>query len=124
MPYKTFWERAGIVWKFDGHVTAEEIEQANDEFYSDERSDLARFQIIDAMRVTSVEWTPQDIVSAAALDIGSEHTLKGLRVAYVAADPDIMRLIENYADISRRLNSSWEFQGFDNLRDARDWVGA
>ena len=66
MPYHTNWEPRGIVWEFYGDVTAQEIEEANDNFYRDERSDTAKYQIIDATKVTSVEWSERDIKVIAA----------------------------------------------------------
>lgn len=122
MPYTTTWHDRGIEWTFSGDVTAAEIERANDEFFRDTRSDTARFQIIDARGVKSVEWQERDIKATAAYDIGAEVTLKNVRVAYVTSDDHIRSLMEKYVDISRRMNTSWRFKGFDHLDAAREWV--
>jgi hypothetical protein len=122
MPYKTVWEDRGIVWHFEGDVTAAEIEAANEEFYVDERSDRARYQIIDALQVTSVEWSDQNITEAAAMDMGAEASIKRVRVAYVATDALIISLLEKYVDISRMMNTSWQFKGFGELSIAKAWV--
>lgn len=124
MPYRTMWEPNGIVWEFYDDVTAQEIEDANDEFYGDPRSDRARYQIIDAANVTSVEWTERDITVAAAYDIGAEHAIKHLRVAYVARNPEIVSKLEKYIEIARKLNKTWQFQGFADVSEARKWVEA
>ena len=122
MPFTTTWEDRGIVWRFRDYVTADEIEAANEEFYADERSDDAKYQIIDASKVTGVEWDDSAITAAAAMDLGAETGIKNVKVAYVAPDADIMALIEKYADISRRMNSSWHFRGFTTLEEAREWI--
>ena len=122
MPYRTHWHERGILWEFYGDVTAQEIEEANDAFYRDARSDLAKYQIIDARAVTSVEWQDRDIQATAAYDIGAEATIKNVKVAYVAHDAGIMNKLEKYADLSRRLNSSWRFQGFDDIDEAKAWA--
>ncbi len=122
MPYQTTWESRGVVWEFYDHVSAQEIEAANDEFYVDERSDLAKYQIIDASKVTSVEWSERDIKMIAAYDIGADSVIKNLKVAYVTVDEEIAEKIEKYIDVSRRLNSSWQFRGFTDMDSARSWI--
>lgn len=124
MPYQTHWEPRGIVWRFYGDVTAQEISNANDEFYTDERSDRAKFQIIDALEVRSVEWSELDIGITAAYDIGADRIIKKIRVAYIATDPEIIEKLEKYIEISRLLNSSWQFEGFRNANDARMWINS
>lgn len=122
MPYKTYWYSQGIVWEFYGFVSAQEIEDANTEFYNDERSDRAKYQIIDAVKVTGVEWNEHDIVSAAAHDIGADKMIRKVKVAYVAQDKDIVDKLEKYIDISKKMNISWKFKGFDNINSANEWV--
>jgi len=124
MPYKTKWEPNGIIWEFYDYVTAQEISMANDEFFSDQRSDRARFQIIDASRVTGVEWEERNIREAAAYDLGAETILKNIKVAYVATDDKIIDKLEKYIDISKRLNSSWKFKGFGDMESAQEWVSS
>ena len=122
MPYRTIWEPVGIVWEFYGDVTAEEIQNANNEFYEDARSDKAKYQIIDALKVKSVEWNEIDISVVAAHDIGANHSIKDLNVAYVADDDEIISKLEKYIEISRRMETSWRFMGFKSLKDAKEWA--
>ncbi|MAT97040.1 MAG: hypothetical protein CL608_07855 [Anaerolineaceae bacterium] len=124
MPYQTTWEKHGIMWEFFGDVTAQEIEEANDEFYRDGRSDTAKYQIIDALRVTSVEWSERDIKMIAAYDIGAARVIKNLKVAFVVVDKEFTDKLEKYMDISRKLNSSWQFKGFQDMNNARAWIDA
>lgn len=124
MSYNTVWEQQGIVWTYGGHVTAREIEQANEAFYNDDRSERARYQIIDALRVRSVEWNDRNIKVAAAYDIGAETVVKHVKVAYVATAPDIIAKMEKYVELARTLNATWQFRGFRDLAAARAWVAS
>lgn len=124
MPYRTRWHAKGVVWTFFGDVTAAEIEAANDEFYRNPRCERARFQIIDARAVTSVEWSERDIKRTAGYDLGAENLIKDVRVAWVTSDEHIAGLIEKYTDLSRSMNSSWQFCGFDDPDAARAWAEA
>lgn len=122
MPYKTKWQDNGIVWSFYGQVTAEEIETANYEFYTDERSDEAKYQIINALEVTTVEWNELKIKEMAAQDKGASFLLNRLKVAYVSNNRKVTSVLEKYIEISRMLNSSWKFKGFNELKPAIKWV--
>ncbi|TBW29194.1 hypothetical protein [Gramella sp. KN1008] len=122
MPYKTTWEANGIVWRFYGDVTAEEIEAANDEFYRDERSDISTYQIIDVLEVNDVEWTDMDIKEMAAQDKGASLLLNRIYVAYISNKEAVTHVLEKYIEISQMLNSSWKFKGFTDMESARDWL--
>lgn len=122
MPYSMSWEEKGVVWEFSGEVTAQEIEEANTAFYNDERSDLAKYQIIDAREVDCVEWEEREIKKTAALDVGASKMIRNVRVAYVAHSPEIADRLEKYAEITRRLNSSWQVEGFSTMEEAGAWV--
>ena len=124
MPYRTTWEERGIVWTYHGDVTAREISRANEEFYNDERSDTAQYQIIDAERVASVEWSDRDIRETAAHDVGATHFVKDLKVAYVTRDPEIAAKMEKYIDLARSVETSWQFRGFEDMESARAWATA
>lgn len=122
MPYRTTWEAQGILWEFFGRVTAQEIQEANEAFYNDGRSDRAKYQIIDAARVTEVEWEEKKITLTAAYDIGATRTIRTMKVAYVAENEEVVDRLEKYIEISRRLNSNWSFKGFRDLDSARAWA--
>ncbi len=122
MPYKTTWKENGIVWKFFGYVTAGEIEEANEEFYRDERSDAAKYQVIDALEVSKVEWNEIDIKEMAAHDKGASLYLNRLKVAYISDDEKVIGVLKKYMEISRILNSSWKFKGFTAKEPAMEWV--
>jgi hypothetical protein len=122
MPYSTKWEEKGIYWKFDGYVTAEEIEKANSEFYVDDRSDNAKYQIIDALDVTGVEWNDVNIKEIAAMDKGASFLINNIKVAYVSTDENVTSKLEKYIEISRILNSSWKFKGFRTIFSALNWA--
>ncbi len=122
MPYRMIWEEHGVLWEYYGAVTAPEIEEANDAFYRDPRSDAARYQLVDTLEVTHVEWSDRDIKVTAAYDLGATSLVRNVKVAYVATDPVIIGMMEQYVELSIRFNSSWKFQGFRDMKSARAWL--
>ncbi|GAB5521138.1 MAG: hypothetical protein RhofKO_33890 [Rhodothermales bacterium] len=122
MPYDTHWDEHGITWTAYGDLTAQEIEDANSEFYGHARCTEARYQIINALRIESMEWSDLDIKKTAAHDVGAHHYIRHLKVAYIANHPEIIEKLEKYIAIARRSNATWLFRGFSTLEDARAWV--
>ncbi len=122
MPYKIQWFSNGVIMEFHGIVSTAEVEDANEDFFSDDRSDTMEYQIIDAIMVTSVELNDFNIEEVAALDRGASILLPNLRLAYVATNMQVVTTLEKYVEISKRLNSTWKFKGFRELCQAKKWV--
>lgn len=122
MPYRTIWEKEGVMWEFFGDVTALEIKTANEEFFKDPRSKTAKYQIVNALRTVELEWQPLDIVEMSLNDVAGSRTNNSLKLAFVTNKDKIQMKIEKYVDISRTLNSDWKFRGFETLNEARQWV--
>jgi hypothetical protein len=122
MPCKTTWERRGILWEFYGHVTGDEIDKVNDRFFKDERRHDVSYQLIDATGVTSTEWTGHNADLIAAKDFGASHEVENLKLAFVVAEPGFEALVDEYIALSERLNSTWTFRRFDDIKSARNWV--
>jgi len=122
MPFRTIWEKEGIKWEFYDFVTAQEIWEANEIFFSDPRSKTSKYQLVHTMETTGVEWDPMDIVEVSANDVAASRTLQRLKMAYIATNDRIRAKIEKYVDISRNLNSDWHFRGFESEKEARLWL--
>lgn len=122
MSYQTNWGSTGITWVFYDDVSAAEIRRANEEFFLDQRSETARYQIIDARRVNYLEWKEQEIKETSAIDFGALPVIPDLKVAFVATKPEVILAIDKYLEVSKRLNSSWHFEKFQYLQDAQQWV--
>lgn len=122
MPYRTIWEEHGVCWEFYGYVSAEEINEANEEFYRDYKSKNASYQLINTLETTDVEWRELDIVEVSAKDLGASRVLPNLKVAFVANNDEVWTKIEKYVGISAMMNSTWTFMGFENLEEARSWL--
>lgn len=124
MPYRTKWEERGIVWEFFGEVTGAEIDRANNEFFSNPRSERALYQIVDATGVTGTDWNARDAHVIAAKDFGANRMIKDLKLAFIVSDPDFSALVDEYVEISRNLATTWVFERFDDMEGARAWLGA
>ena len=122
MAVKTTWEENGVHWQLTGVVPFQQILNTIEGFYNDVRSDRAKYQLINASKLDAFEVTERDMKCVAAFDYGASKTIKNLKVACVANNPENKKVFELYIEGSRNLNSSWKFQIFDNLETAREWV--
>lgn len=122
MPFRTIWEEYGIKWEFFGVVTSEEIDKANETFFSDPRSKTAQYQIVHTLETEDVEWHPLDMIEITFNDVAASKSGMQLKLAYITNKERIREKIEKYIAMSRNLNSDWEFRGFDDEQAAREWV--
>ena len=122
MSFTVNWEKNGVVTTFSGIVDAQEVMQADREFYRDPRSDNARYQITDFSRAEPGLVREFDIEAIAGFDLGSSLSIPNLKVALVTTDPQVVSWCEQYIYLSRKCNSSWEFAILNSINDAREWL--
>lgn len=123
MAYRTIWKDDGILWHYFGHVTADDISEANDEFFNDYRSRKSRYQIIDASGIEVLEWQQDDIVETSANDVGASMAVQGLKIAFVVSeDEDVLEKIHAYIELCKQMDASWTFNIFRDLSEAEEWV--
>jgi len=123
MPYRTFWEPKGIYWQHYGMVTAEEIFEANNTFYSDRRSDNAHYQIIDCLNVEHIELDETAMLKMAAFDKAHSETTHQLKLAFIGVAQPLLSVFDDYIRHSQKLDSPWKMKTFETLQAARNWLG-
>jgi hypothetical protein len=124
MPCKTTWESHGILWEYHGEVTGDEIDTVNSRFFKDERRFDVDYQIIDATGVTGTDWNARDAHLIAAKDFGVQQEVEDLKLAFIVEEESFAALVDEYIQISERLDTTWEFRRFPTVEEARKWVGA
>lgn len=122
MPYTTSWETNGIVWRYSGVVTDNNILDANYEFYGDYRSDTAKYQIVDGMAITSLEVSEDLIEQLAIMDAESSRRIKDVKVALVGTDSEVTASFQAYIDASQENGGKWSFGLFADVESARRWI--
>lgn len=111
---------------FSGEMSPADILNANLAFYADERSDRARYQILDCLEVTSLsddlQGYEETMVTLAAMDTGASLSLGPVKVALVAVLPEAIELFGRYTDVSSDIDSDWPTRVFGDLDSARAWI--
>lgn len=122
MPYKTIWEKKGICWQHSGVVTSQEIYDANNEFYSDPRSDLVKYQIVDCANIDGFVLEDTAMKKMAAFDAAASKAIHGVKVALIGKEAHVTDVFEDYIHSSSKFTTDWDAKIFDNMEDARNWL--
>ena len=126
MPFEVIWEQRGVRMHFSGEMSPADILNANLAFYEDERSDSARYQILDCLDVTSLSNDPRGyedtLVTLAAMDNGAALSLGPVKVALVAVLQETIDLFTQYSDVSNSMDSDWPTRVFPDMDSARAWI--
>ncbi|WDI32558.1 hypothetical protein PUV54_05035 [Hyphococcus flavus] len=119
MPHETQWADHGIEWRYFGHVTADEARSADQAFYSDPRSDYARYQLIDLRDVTQLDFPESDQELSAAIDGAASYSVPWVRIGFIVPDDRFDKALELY--IALISKTSWSAKTFTDPEAARRW---
>lgn len=113
------WEARGVVKRYFGHVDSEELLAPVISTEADLRFEKLRFVINDFLEAQSVSYTPADIETIAAHDIGAASVNADIKVAVVTTLPDIIELAQHYEKVSTQ---AYPMRIFSTMAEARAWV--
>ena len=121
MGYELHWEDRGVVKRYFGQVSSEELLAPVVATEADKRFDTLRFVINDFLEAKSVAFTQADIDLIAAHDMGAAATNPNIKVAVVAAQPEVIDLVQRYMQAAVR---AYPTSIFSTMAEARAWVAA
>ena len=121
MGYELHWEDRGVVKRYFGQVSSEELVAPVVATEADKRFDTLRFVINDFLEAKSVAFTQADIDLIAAHDMGAAATNPNIKVAVVAAQPEVIDLVQRYMQVAVR---AYPTSIFSTMAEARAWVAA
>jgi len=119
--YELHWEDRGVVKRYFGQVSSEELLAPVVATEADERFDTLRFVINDFLEAKSVAFTQADIDAIAAHDMGAAVTNPYIKVAVVATQPEVIDLVQRYMQTAVR---AYPTSIFSTMAEARAWVAA
>lgn len=81
-----------------------------------------KYQLIDFTRAENMELSADDAEVIASISAGASASLRGLKVALVSNNQEIIEILEQYASLGLSLIPSWQFKIFRSLGKARHWI--
>ena len=103
-------------------VSMQELEEGNNEFYSNPRSDYVKYQIWDTTGAEKIIVSDPEIEFFAAVDLAASYSIRNIKVAFVGNDPKIRSQMETFIKHSIELGSTWIMKMFSDIEHAREWV--
>lgn len=124
MGYEVTWESKGVVKRFFGGVTNDDLMQSSATVQGDARFDDLQYVILDFSNCDFHTITEPALLEIAAIDEAATENWRSvdrrkIRMAIVATDAGIIRLAKQYASYQLKVVS---FAMFFNLSDARNWL--
>jgi len=120
MSYEMIWEKRGVYRRYYGHSSDLEVSESVNLTHSSDKFDELRYVILDFLDVTAFEVTSHAFIQeTSALDAAAAHSNPNIKIAVVAADPEITTLAKEY--IANEL-TPYPTRIYSNMADARNWV--
>lgn len=120
MSYSNIWEPCGLLRKFTGEVSGDEILNANLELHADPKFENINYVINDFTNITGLRVDSLHTKTYATVD-GIVSCIKdNLRIAIVVTHADHLALARDYCEHMK--DKVFECGIFENLIDARKWA--
>jgi hypothetical protein len=121
MGYKLSWEPHGVVIRFSGSMTIDDIVNASVEYEADGRFDGLQYVIADYTQITGCTTKPEQIDDVWAIDTGAKISNKNIRKAIVTTSPDVVAMADRYKGAPY---CAFPVKCFTTESDARAWLNA
>jgi hypothetical protein len=121
MCYELIWEPRGVVKRYFGEATDEDLLKSVVEVGADARFDDLRYVINDFSACDAITATSDGIENIAIMDRGASASNPRIRIAVVAIQKEAIALAEAYASFPLNV---YPTRIFATLPAARNWIGA
>lgn len=122
MPYELTWESAGVVHRFSGVVTDEELIAATREVNADDRLADVRYQIVDFSTIQTFDVSSAAVRRVAALDLVASITNPDVKVAIITLGAFVRGMSNMYRLGHEAGGGSWATRVFEAEDEARAWA--
>ena len=122
MPIEVCWNNDAIEYKCTGVVTLDDVRVADEATFNDERFPTAKYLLINAIEIESVELSELDIQIDIANDFQHSLNNESLKLAFATNRPDIRQVADFYVAQFRKRHFDWEVRAFDSLVEANMWL--
>ena len=122
MPYKLSWEPFGVVCRFSGVVSDEELVAVNEEVHASALFAAIEYLIVDFSMIERFDVSSATVRSVAALDRAAAEINPHVRVAIITSEVFLRGMANMYAIEHEVAGGSWSTEVFEREEDARAWA--
>lgn len=124
MAYELIWETRGVVCRFTGVASDQDLRAANLGMTEDPRFDCLEYQLVDFVDVETLDFTSNMIRWAASHDYQASMRNSSVRVAIVGDNTLLLGLANMYRALFDIEGGTWEQGQFNTVDEARVWLGS
>ncbi|MDP6346076.1 MAG: hypothetical protein QF578_07545 [Alphaproteobacteria bacterium] len=122
MPYELSWEDRGVVFRFWGVASDDDLRQSNLEIYDDPRFESLEHEIADFTEVTRLDFSSDAVRTVARWDSEASKRNPTIRVAIIGEDSLLIGLANMYRIVFDVQDGNWEQEQFAGMDEARSWL--
>ncbi len=122
MPYELSWEPLGVVFRFSGVVSDEELIASNEEVYTSRLFPAMKYQIVDFSMIEKLDVSSAVVRAVADSDRRAAKTNPDVKVAIITSEPFIRGMSNMYALVHEARGGRWAMELFEAEEDARAWA--
>lgn len=121
MSFEIKWQTKGLVVKFKGDVTIQEIDAMNEALYSDARFENCRYQMFDFISADLSGIKIDELNETARNDAEMSQAFPTPAVGIISQQPIGGALAYHYKMLAEAHRIVWDIQIFRTLADAEKW---
>jgi hypothetical protein len=122
MPYEVSWEPSGVVQRYSGVVSDEDVIAANREVYANPLLPAMKYQIVDFSLVEKIDVSSATARAVADSDRRVAETNPDVKAAIITSAPFVRGMSNLYATTHEVRGGSWTTKIFEREEDARAWA--
>ena len=122
MPYELSWEPLGVVQRYSGVVSDEDLFAVTDQVNASSLFPDMKYQIVDFSVIENLDVSSAAVRAVADSDRKAAETNPDVKVAIITSAP-FMRGMSNMYRLSHEgMGGSWTTEIFERQEDARAWA--
>ena len=122
MPYVISWEPAGVVFRFSGVVSDEDLITSNGDVYASSQFPAMKYQIVDFSVIETFDVGAATVRVVADSDRRAAEINPDVRVAIITSAPFMRGMSKMYAGSHEAAGGTWTTEVFESEEDARAWA--
>ena len=117
------WEPSGVVFRFSGVVSDEDLIASNEEvLYTSPLFPIMRYQIVDFSMVEEFDVSSATVRAVAESDRRAAETNPDVKEAIITSAPLIRGMSNMYALTHESMGGTWTVEIFEREKEARAWA--
>lgn len=122
MGFSISWGNKSVSIEYTGEIDNKEIISAHFSLNADDRFYECRSLILDISKCNMDKVSVDDLIPIIGTDLGASFMNESLKVAMIATVPENREKASQYINKCREVEYPWEFELFNSIDDAHEWL--